>query len=90
MAVIEDNKLAQLSQPDILLKLSVSTAVSINLNSGLQHYCSRCCTSTAKKQTACFKRKKIKENTLAFGGAQGDSEMILQSMVDSSLNIMFL
>lgn len=87
MPAIEDNKLAQLSMPDILLKLFVFTAVPINPSSGLLYW-SRCCISTAKTRLPALKeRNKRKENTLAYGEVQGDSEMIWESMVDSSLNI---
>lgn len=87
MPIIEDNKLIQLSMPDILLKLCVYTAVPVNPNSGLQHYCYRYFTSTSKPQTACFKKKReIRESTLADKEVQVKSQMILKSIVDSVLN----
>lgn len=54
MPTVEE-KLAQLSKPDILLKLFVFTAMLINPNSELQHYCSRCCGSTAKNRLSALK-----------------------------------
>lgn len=89
MPVIEDNKLAQLSTSDILLKLFVFAAVPINPNSGLQHYCSGCCTSTAKNRLPALKERKKEEKRKhsSIWRSTGDSEMILESITDSSLNI---
>lgn len=86
MPITEANKLAQLSKPDILLKLFLFTPMPINSNSGLQHYCSRCCTSTAKDRLPALKgRNKRKENILAYGGAHANSKTVLVSTTEGVL-----